>query len=84
MMREVVCLQGIGKRSKSDPDGRKVCVLGRRHMAGEFLAWICGQVSSGGGRKVQEKNQDTRRRSEGMHGGENRFLGGSDPTLSGF
>jgi len=77
-------IQGIAKRSRSDPDGRKGCVPGQREMAGEFLAWICGQFSSGCGRKVQEKNEDHRRRRGGMHGGENRFLGGSDPTLSGM
>ncbi len=84
MMSEMMCLQGIAERSRSDPDGRKGCLLGQRDMGGEFLAWICGQFSGGCGRKVQEKNEDDRRRSVGMDGGENRFLGGSDPTLRGM
>ena len=84
MMSEVMCLQRIAERSRNDPDGTKGCVLGRRDMAGELLAWICGQFSSGCGRKVQERNGDNRRRGVGMDGRENRFLGGSDPTLSGL
>jgi hypothetical protein len=54
-----------------------------RH-ARRVLGLDFGQFSSGRGRKVQEKNEDDRRRSLGMDGGENRFLGGSDPTLSGM
>src|SRR5258707_2419459 len=84
MMSEVMCLQGIVEKRRTNSDGRKGCLLGHRNMAGEFLAWICGQFSTGRGGKVQEKNQDHRRRSVGMDGGENRFLGGSDPTLSGM
>ncbi len=52
-------------------------------MPGEFLARVCEEFSSGCGWKLQEKNRDNRRRSVGMDGGENRILGGSDPTLSG-
>ncbi len=84
MMGEVVYLHTIAERSRSDPDGRKGCLLQHRNVSGEFLSWICGRFSSGCGRRVQEKNEDNRRRSVGMDGGENRFLGGSDPTLSGF
>ncbi len=84
MMSEVVWLQGIAERSKSKSDGRKGRLLGHGYTPGELWAWICGQFSTGRGRKVQEKNQDNRRRSVGMDGGENRFLGGSDPALSGF
>ncbi len=79
-----MCLQGIVKRSRGDPNGRKGCVLGHRDMPGEFLASSYWQFSSRFAVKVQERNGDNRRRSEGMDGGENRFLGGSDPTLSGM
>ena len=79
-----MCLQRIAERSRNDPDGTKGCVVGRRDMAGELLAWIWGQFSSGCGRKVRERNGDNRRRGVGMDGRENRFLGGSDPTLRGF
>src|SRR5260370_8343024 len=82
MMSEVMCLQRIAERSRNNPDGTKGCVLGRRDMAGELLAWIWGQFSSGCGRKVRERNGDNRRRGVGMDGRENRFFGVSDPTLS--
>jgi len=77
-------LEGLADISSTNSDGRKGCFLGRRKMPEEFLAWICGQFSTAYGRKLQEKNEDDRRRSAGMDGGENRFLGGSDPTLSGL
>jgi hypothetical protein len=77
-------LQRIAGRSSGNSDGRNGCLLGHRVMPEEFLPWIWGESSSGRGRKVQEKNQDNRRRSVGTEGGENRFLGGSDPTLSGL
>src|SRR5260370_35759545 len=83
-MSEVMYLQGIAQRSSKNWDARKGCLLGDRDMPGEFLAWICGQFSSCRGRKMQQKNQDKRRRSVGMNGGENGFLGGSDPTLTGL
>src|SRR5260370_39323857 len=83
-MSEVMYLQGIAQRSSKNWDARKACLLGDGDMPGEFLAWICGQFSSCRGRKMQQKNQDKRRRSVGMDGGENCFLGGSDPTLSGL
>jgi hypothetical protein len=79
-----MCLEGIAKRSRNDPDGRKGFVVGHRNMAEEFLLRIAGQFSSGGGRSVQESMEDNGRRSVGMDGGENRFLGGSDPTLRGL
>lgn len=79
MMSEVMCLEGLVKRSKKDPDGGKGCVLGHREIAGELLPWICGQFSGGCAGKVQEKNKDDRRRSVEMDGGENPFWGGSDP-----
>jgi len=84
MMSEVMRLQPVPERSGRISDGRKGCLLGHRDMPRKFLVRICGQFSTGGGRKVQEKNEDNRRRSEGMDRGENRFLGGSDPTLSGL
>src|SRR6266481_6888453 len=84
MMSEMVCLQGIAERSRSDANSRKGCLLGHRDMPREFLAWSCAEFSAGRGRKMQERNEDNLRRSVGMDGGENRFLGGSDPTLSGF
>ncbi len=84
MMSEVMYLQGIAQRSSKNWGARKGCLLGDRDMPGEFLAWICGQFSSCRGRKMQQKNQDKRRRSVGMDGGENCFLGGSDPNLSGM
>ena len=46
--------------------------------------WNRGEISSSRRPKQQEKNQDTRRRSGERDTGENRFLGGSDPTLSGL
>ncbi len=84
MMSEVMQPEGITERSSSKSDGRIRMRSETRDVPGEFLAWICGQFSTGRGRKVQEKNRDDRRRSAGMDEGENRFLGGSDPTLSGF
>jgi len=48
-----------------------------------FSMWICRQISRGRKERWQEK-KDNRRRSLGMDAGENRFLGGSDPTLSGL
>jgi len=77
-------LQEIAERSSSNLDGRKGCVPRHGHMPVESLAWSCVRFSSGCGRNLQEKNRDNRRRSLGMDGGENRFLGGSDPTLSGL
>ncbi len=84
MMSEMVCLQGIAERSRSDANSRKGCLLGHRDMPREFLAWSCAEFSTGRGRKMQERNEDNLRRSVGMDGGGNRFLGGSDPTLSGL
>ena len=84
MMSEVMCLQRIAGRSVSNSDGREKCLLGHGDVPGDFLAWMCGQFSNGPGRKVEERKRDSRRRSVGMDGGENRFLGGSDPTLSGL
>jgi len=77
-------VQRIVERGTNSLDGRKRCLLGHRDRPAVFLGWICAQFSSGRRRKVQESNQDNRRRSVGMDGGENRFLGGSDPTLSGM
>src|SRR5260370_34989806 len=74
----------MAERSRGKSDGRKRWLMGNRNMPGECLPWICGQVSSGRGGKVPERNQDNRRRSIGMDRGENRFLGGSDPTLGGL
>ena len=84
MMSEMVCLQGIAERSRSDANSRKGCLLGHRNMPREFLAWSCAEFSTGRGRKIQERNEDNLRRSVGMDGGGNRFLGGSDPILSGM
>lgn len=84
MKSEVMGLLGITERSSSNSDGREGCVLGHRDSPGEFLACPYGQFSIDRGRELQEKNQDARRRSVGMDGGENCFLGGSDPTLSGM
>ena len=77
-------LQASAETSSSNSDGTKGCLRRHRGMPREFLIGICEQFSTGRGRKVQENNQDDRRRSVGMDGGENRFLGGSDPTLSGM
>jgi len=84
MMGEVMWLQGTAERTNGNSDRRKGCVLGHRDMPREFLVWDCGQFSSSHVRELQEKKQDARRRRVGMDGGENRFLGGSDPTLSGL
>ena len=84
MMGEVMWLEGIAERRSKNSDSRKRSLLGHRDMPDEFLAWLCGQFSSGRGRKVEERNEDNRRRSVGMDGGGNRFLGGSDPILSGM
>jgi hypothetical protein len=83
-MREVMRLQGIAEGSRSNWEGRKGCVPRHGHRPVEFLAWSCVQFSSGSGRELQEKKRDNRRRRVGTDGGENRFLGGSDPTLSGM
>ena len=84
MTTEVMWLQGIAERSSANLGDRNGCLLGHGKMPGEFLAWCCGQFSSGRAENSQERNQDKRRRSIGKDGGENRFLGGSDPTLSGM
>jgi hypothetical protein len=59
MKSEVMWLQRIAERSSNNSDGRKGCLLGHRDIPGEFLAWICGQFSTGRGRKVQERMKIT-------------------------
>ena len=77
-------LQRLAERSRKKSDGLKGCLLRRGNMPKQFFEWIWGQVSNARRQKLEEKNEDTRRRSEGLDGGENRFLGGSDPILSGL
>ncbi len=77
-------LEGVAERSSSNSDGTQGCIVGRRNMPRESLVRIPRQFSNGCERNVQEKNQDNRRRSVGTDRGEHRFLGGSDPTLSGL
>lgn len=38
-------LQAIAERSGKNSDGRQGCLVGRRDMPREFLAWGCGQFS---------------------------------------
>jgi hypothetical protein len=79
-----MCLQGFAKKASRNSNGRKAHLLGVQTWPRQVSVWIWDQVSYGPRQKAQEKNQDTRRRSAGADGGENRFLGGSDPTLSGL
>jgi hypothetical protein len=44
----------------------------------------CGEDSSTRRQNLQEKKEDSQRRSEEMGGAENKILGGSDPTLCGL
>lgn len=84
MMSERMWIQSLAERRRKSSDGRKGCLLRRGNMPKQFLDWIWGQVSNGDRQKLEQKNEDARRRSEGMDGGEDRFLGGSDPILSGL
>lgn len=77
-------LQGFAKRGSRNWNGRKAYLMGVENWPRQLLVWIWDQVSNSPGEKTQEKKQDTRRRSVGMDGGGNRFLGGSDPILSGL
>src|SRR6516164_684051 len=57
---------------------------GEKDGSRELSVWNSREVSDGRPKRMEEKNQDTRRRRKGRDAGENRFGGGSDPTLSGL
>lgn len=77
-------LTRVCEKKQQELERQKCIPGGSRKPAATAFGLDLGQVSNDPAQKQQEKNQDTRRRSERVEGGENRFLGGSDHILSGL
>ena len=77
-------LQGIGKEKGSNSDSRRDAFRDTGTSQGSFWPGVVASFPAGTTGRCRRRTKINRRRSVGMDGGENRFWGGSDPTLSGM
>ena len=83
MTSEVTLFQGIAEASQCPRGGRKGCFATAIFARSGFLL-VLRPVFRWPQLEAPRNEQYTRRRSIGGEPGENCFLGGSDPILSGF